>query len=190
MTMESRPTVAYQGAPGAYSHEACLRLAPHLEPVACPDFAGAIAAVAGGACECALLPVENNTAGMVPGVSAMIADAGLHVIADAWLPIRHQLMVNAGVAMVSVRTVHSHPMALAQCGKAIARLRLQAVEAFDTAGAAQALSQTEDPSMAVIASRAAAEIYGLDILLPNIEDDPSNATLFAVVSRAPRPDDR
>jgi prephenate dehydratase len=188
--MARRPTVAYQGAPGAFSHEACLRLVPHDEPVAFPQFADAIAAVVSGACECALLPVRNNTAGDVPGVATMIEDAGLHVSADAWLPISHQLLANAGVALASLRTVKSHPMALAQCVGTLRRLKLKPVEAFDTAGAARELAQTEDHSTGVIASRAAAEIYGLDIVAPNIEDDPSNATLFAIVSREPRPGGR
>ena len=179
--------VAYQGAPGAYSHEACLRLMPHDDPVAFEDFDGAIQAVLSGDCESALLPVENNTAGKVPGVAELIESSGLHVSADAWLPIRHQLIAIPDTAMGAVRSVHSHPMALAQCGKTIRKLRLTPVEAFDTAGAAQELAESPDPAVAVIASRAAAEIYGLQILLPNIEDDPENATLFAVVSREPPP---
>ena len=180
-------SVAYQGAPGAFSHEACLRLMPHDQPVAFGDFAGAIGAVISGQCESALLPVENNTAGKVPGVAELIAEAGLHVSADAWLPIRHQLIAVPDTTLGSIRSVRSHGMALAQCGKTIRKLRLVAVEAFDTAGAAQELSESQDPAVAVIASRTAAELYGLQILLPNIEDDPDNATLFAVVSREPRP---
>ena len=180
--------VAYQGAPGAYSHEACLRLVPHDDPVAFEEFSGAIEAVLSGGCECALLPVENNTAGKVPGVAEMIEQAGLHVSADAWLPIRHQLITVAETTMGALRTVHSHPMALAQCGKTLRKLKLKPIEAFDTAGAARQLAESQDPTVAVIASRAAAELYGLHILLPNIEDDPDNATLFAVVSREPRPD--
>jgi prephenate dehydratase len=182
--------VAYQGAPGAYSHEACLRLMPHDDPVAFEDFDGAIQAVLSGDCESALLPVENNTAGKVPGVGELIEASGLHVSADAWLPIRHQLIAVPDAVMGAVRSVHSHPMALAQCGKTIRKLRLKAVEAFDTAGAAQELADSPDPTVAVIASRAAAELYGLQILLPNIEDDPDNATLFAVVSREARPPGR
>jgi prephenate dehydratase len=185
--MAGRPTVAYQGAPGAFSHEACLRLLPHDEPVAFPQFADAIAAVISGECECALLPVRNNTAGEVPGVSKLIEDAGLHICADAWLPISHQLLANAGVTLGSLKTASSHPMALAQCAKTLKRLRLKPVEAFDTAGAAQQLAQNEDQTSAVIASRTAGEIYGLEIVAPNIEDDPGNATLFAIVSREPRP---
>ena len=179
--------VAYQGAPGAYSHEACLRLVPHDEPVAFADFEGAIQAVLSGDCQSALLPVENNTAGKVPGVAELIEGSGLHVSADAWLPIRHQLIAVDDTSVGAIKSVRSHPMALAQCGKTIRKLRLERVEAFDTAGAAQELARSQDPTVAVIASRAAAEIYGLQILLPNIEDDPDNATLFAVVSREPRP---
>ncbi len=132
--------VAYQGAPGAFSHEACLRLMPHDEPIAFEEFAGAIGAVLSGDCETALLPIENNTAGKVPGVAEQVEQAGLHVVADAWLPIRHQLIAIAGTSVGAIRTVHSHPMALAQCGKTIRKLKLQAVEAFDTAGAAQGLA--------------------------------------------------
>jgi prephenate dehydratase len=185
--MARRPTVAYQGAPGAFSHEACLRLVPHDEPVAFAQFADAIAAVVSGECECALLPVRNNTAGDVPGVASMIENAGLHVRADAWLPISHQLLAKPGVPLGSLRAVKSHPMALAQCTGAIRRLKLNPVEAFDTAGAAQELARSSDHATGVIASRAAAEIYGLEIVAPRIEDDPDNATLFAIVSREPRP---
>jgi len=179
--------VAYQGAPGAYSHEACLRLLPHDDPVAFEDFAGAIQAVISGDCESALLPVENTTAGRVPGVAELIESSGLHVSADAWLPIRHQLIAIPDTTTGAIRSVRSHAMALAQCGKTIRKLRIKPVEAFDTAGAAQELAESPNPSVGVIASRAAAELYGLQILLPNIEDDPDNATLFAVVSKEPRP---
>lgn len=179
--------VAYQGAPGAFSHEACLRLMPHDEPVAFEEFSQAIGAVLSGECETALLPVENNTAGKVPGVEELIAQSGLHVSADAWFPIRHQLIAVDETNTGALRRVRSHPMALAQCGKTIRKLKLEAEQAFDTAGAARELSESRDPTTGVIASRAAAELYGLQILLPNIEDDPENATLFAVVSRDPRP---
>jgi prephenate dehydratase len=173
-------TIGYQGAPGAFGHEACLAFVPGQEPRAFASFAAVAAAVAAGETECGLLPVENSTAGEVPGVRALIAGTGLAVAAEHRLPVRMHLLGLPEAELGRIETVVSHPMALRQCRGHIAALSLATEEAPNTALAAQALA---DARKAVLASAAAAKLYGLRILAADMQDDPDNATVFALVVR-------
>lgn len=170
-------TVAYQGAPGAFSHQACLIFLPRHAHIARPTFAGVAAAVGQGTADFGMLPLSNSAAGKVDGVSELIADAGLIVEAEYRLPVRMHLLGLSGSRLDDIHMVWSHPMALKQCSRAICRLGLMPREAANTALAAQSL---EDPRAAVLASEAAAAIYGLSILLRDLQDDPDNSTLFAL----------
>lgn len=172
--------VAYQGAPGAFAHEACLAFALDHEPRAYPSVAAAAAAVAAGEAACGLLPLENSAAGEVPGVRSVIAEAGLVIAAEHRLPVRMHLLGLPGAQLASITTIVSHPVALRQCGARLAALGVATEEAPNTALAAQAL---RDPRKAVLASQAAARLYGLRILAADMQDDPDNATIFARVVR-------
>jgi prephenate dehydratase len=172
--------VAYQGVPGAFGHEACLAFLPGHIPMPMPSFAAVAQAVADGAAECGMLPLENSRAGPVEGVSELIEAGGLTVAARHLLPVRMHLMALPGATLAELRTVASHPVALRQCTAAIARLGLIAEPAANTAVAAQSLAVLES---AALASEAAARLYGLEILLRDVQDDPDNATIFAVVRR-------
>ena len=174
---------AFQGVPGAFSHEAAGALLPGCTPVPHRTFAEAFAAVEEGACDRAVIPVENSIAGPVPEVAALLPGCALEVEAEAWRPIRLALLVLPGTVLEELRTAHSHPMALKQCAGSLAQLGLRPVEAFDTAGAAAELAAAGDRSRAAVASRLAGAIAGLQVLREDLEDTPANRTRFLVLRR-------
>ena len=173
---------AYQGEPGAFSHEACIDLRPWDEPVACGSFDAAIAALRAGEVGCALIPVENSTIGRIEPAATLVETAGLTVVSEVWRPIRLALMAPRGARLGDVRTAESHPAALDQCVGALAALGVEAVEAFDTAGAARAVAEAGDPSRAAVAPVRAAEVYDLSILRNDIQDSTDNRTRFVLLS--------
>jgi prephenate dehydratase len=174
---------AFQGAPGAFSHEACGLYAPGYEPVAFPWFDEAIEAVTTGVCDIAVLPVHNVTAGAVEDVARLLPQSGLRELARHDMIIRQNLMALPGVTLDEITEVRTHPMAIGQCRIFLNKHGLKAVEALDTAGAAQDLAASGERTVAVIAAREAANLYGLNILAPDIQDDPTNYTTFVVAGR-------
>ena len=177
------PCVAFQGILGAFSHEASRALLPDFEPAAYPTFAAAFAAVENGACERAVIPVENSLAGPVPEVGPLLSASPLKVLAEAARPIEIALLVVAGAALPDLARVKSHPMALKQCRATLAKLGLEAVDAFDTAGAAAEVARAGDRSTAAAASVTAGALHGLVVLRRNIEDGDDNVTRFLVLGR-------
>ena len=177
--------VAFQGAFGAFSHEACRACLPHADPVPFETFAAAFAAVREGACALGFIPFRNSSAGAVPEVAELLPASGLEIMSEHAWPIHLQLLGRPGSTLAEIEVVASHPMALKQCRRALAELAVRIEPAYDTAGAAKALAGSADRRRAVGAPRAAAELYGLDILRADIEDLADNTTWFAVVRRAP-----
>jgi len=175
--------VAFQGARGAFSYEACLALRPWNEPRGYATFAEAIEAVASGECECGLIPVENSIVGLLPDPNRLIEEHGLRIVAEAWRPMRQMLMAIPDAKLSDLKTVESHPVALSQCKASIAALGLKAVEAYDTAGAAELVAEGGDNTRAAIAPAVAAEIYDLRILKGDMQDTTDNRTRFVVVER-------
>ena len=173
---------AYQGAPGAFSHEAVIDLRPWDEPVAYDSFEAAIGALKSGEVGCALIPVENTTIGRVEPAASLIEAAGLTVVSEVWRPIRLALMAPAGARIGDIRTAESHPAALGQCTGTLGGLGIQPVEAFDTAGAARAVAEARDPTRAAVAPVRAAEVYELSILRNDIQDSADNRTRFVLLS--------
>jgi prephenate dehydratase len=180
---QSKPRAAFQGVFGAFSHEACKGCLPQAEPVPFESFEAAFEAVRSGDCELGFIPVWNSTAGPVPEVAELLPQSGLATIAEHVWPIHLQLLVMPGVTLEQVRTVASHPMALKQCRHFLSQHGLTGEPTYDTAGAAQDLAESGDRERAAVASRAAAELYGLEILRADIEDAPENATRFLVLQR-------
>lgn len=178
-----RPTVAYQGAPGAFSHQACLRFAADHEPVPFDSFSAAFEAVRLGRCDRGLIPRENSIAGPVPEVAALLPGSGLKVLAEHRLPISLCLLARPGVSLDDLREAASHPMALKQCRASLARLALTAVEAFDTAGAARLVAEHGPDHRGAVAPETAAALYGLEILARDLQDAPDNATTFLLLAR-------
>jgi prephenate dehydratase len=173
--------VAFQGVPGAFSHEAALQHLPGAELQPCESFAALFDALASGSCALAFVPVENTIAGPVPEVAERLSRPGLVVLAEHDWPISMHLMAHAGASLRSVQRVASHPMALKQCARFLARHAMTGVEAFDTAGAAAALAGQADLSQAAIAPRAAARLYGLTLLAEDIQDRADNLTRFLLL---------
>ena len=173
-------TVAYQGAPGAFSHEACLRFLPDHEAVGVAAFADVVEAVEAGRADFGILPLSNNEAGET-GARNLIESSGLRIAARHALPVRMHLLGLPSATLDGIRTVASHPVALRQCARTLARLGVQTEEATNTALAARGLSRIDH---GVLASEAAAEQYGLAILMRDLQDRPDNATTFAVVARS------
>ncbi len=181
--MSDRKTIVFQGEPGANSHLACREAYPGYEPVACPTFEDAFAAVSSGEAALGMIPIENSIAGRVADIHHLMPQSDLHIVAEWFLPVRHQLMAPKGARIGEIRTVESHVHALGQCRNIIRKLKVKAVVAADTAGSAREVAQAGDRSRAAIATRLAAEIYGLDVLAENIEDEAHNTTRFIVLAR-------
>ncbi len=175
-------SVAYQGEPGANSHIACINFDKTLEPLACATFEDALAAVRNGAVRSALIPVENSVAGRVADVHHLLPNSGLHIVGEHFERIHHQLMALPGATLAGLKTVHSHTQALGQCRAALQKLGLKPVPEADTAGSARMVAEDGDPTKAAIASKLAAEIYGLNILKSGIEDASHNTTRFLVLA--------
>ena len=181
------PGIAFQGAFGANSDEACREHFPDYQPVPCDTFEDAFEAIRSGACALGLIPVENSIAGRVSDVHHLLPQSGLRIIGERFKPIRFHLMANQGVRLDQLTTVASHVMALGQCRRAIRELGLRTEIASDTAGAAKALAEAPDMTRAAIAPALAAELYGLDILRSGMEDEHHNTTRFLVMTADPAP---
>jgi prephenate dehydratase len=175
--------IAYQGEPGANSHIACRDVYPDWEPLPCATFEDAFAAVDEGRAKLAMIPIENSVAGRVADIHHLLPTSGLHITGEFFLPIHHQLMGLKGATLADLTHVQSHVQALGQCRKTLRRLKLQAVTAADTAGSARFVAQNNDKSQGAIASTLAAEIYGLDVLASNIEDEAHNTTRFIILQK-------
>jgi prephenate dehydratase len=175
--------IIYQGEPGANSHLACKEAYPAYEPIPCPTFEDCFSALQSGDVDLGMIPIENSVAGRVADIHHLMPTSDLHIIAEWFLPIRNQLMAPKGATLQTIKSVESHVMALGQCRKVIRELKLKPVVAADTAGSAREVAESKDPSRAAIASRLAADIYGLNILKENVEDESNSTTRFIVLSR-------
>ena len=176
--------VAFQGAQGAFSHEACTALRPWDVAVPFASFAEALTALTSGDCDTAMIPIENSTIGVVEPAATLVREGGYAVLADVWRPIRHALMAVPGAKLSDIRTIESHPIALDQCRVNLGKLGAKIVVAFDTAGAARDVADSLDSSRAALAPMAAAEAYGLEILRNDLQDSADNRTRFVLLGRA------
>jgi len=179
-------TIAFQGAPGAYSDLACRQVFPDMVTLPCAGFDDAMAAVRDGQAALAMLPVENSVAGRVADIHHLLPDSGLHIIGEHFARVEHHLLAVPGATIADLKTVRSHVHALSQCRKLIRELDLKAVVAADTAGSAAEVARAGDKSVASIASELAGKIYGLVSLRQNIEDAEHNTTRFLIMSKEPQ----
>jgi prephenate dehydratase len=177
--------IAYQGEPGANSHIACREVYPEWEPVACATFEDAFGAIQDSSAELGMIPIENSIAGRVADIHHLMPVSGLHICGEFFLPIHFQLLGLKGAALGGLTSVHSHVHALGQCRKIIRRLGLKPVVAGDTAGSAREIAAAGDRARASLATRLASEIYGLDILAEDVEDEAHNTTRFVILSKQP-----
>jgi prephenate dehydratase len=175
--------IAYQGEPGANSDLVSRQAYPDLIPLPCATFEDAFAAVTEGRAALGMIPIENSIAGRVADIHHFLPHSGLHIIGEHFLPIHFQLMAPKGATREGLREVYSHVHALGQCRRVIRDLGLAPHTAGDTAGAAREVAEWNDPTRAALAPRLAAEIYGLDILAEDVEDEAHNTTRFIVLSK-------
>jgi len=175
--------VAYQGVYGAYSHLACHHIFPDYEAVACKSFDDTLFLVEEDKADIALIPMENSTAGRVEEIYRLLPKMKLYIIEEHFEPVNHCLLALPEVALEDIKSVSSHPQALAQCKNHIEKYNLDAIAKFDTAGSAEELLSLQDKSHAAIASSLAAKIYNLNILKEGFQDLKNNTTRFLVVSK-------
>ena len=175
--------IAFQGEPGANSHIAIVEAFPDAEPLPCATFEDALAAISSGEAELGMIPIENSIAGRVADIHHLLPASGLFIVGEWFLPIHHQMMAPRGAKLDDIKNIESHVHALGQCRRIIRKMGLKAIVAADTAGSARAVAERGDKSCASLASKLAADIYGLDILAEDVEDEDHNTTRFVILAR-------
>lgn len=173
--------IAFQGALGAYSHEACQAACPEMEALPCNTFEDVIAAVRDGAASQAMLPVENSTYGRVADIHRLLPESGLHIVDEAFVRVRISLMATAGVTLEDLVRVRAHLVLLPQCRNYLKVHGIAPEAAADSAGAAAELAVEKPSNIGVLASDLAADIYGLNVLARGIEDEGHNTTRFLIM---------
>ncbi len=177
--------IIYQGEPGANSHLACLDAYPDAETIAAHTFEDAFGAVQNSTADLAMIPIENSVAGRVADIHHLLPQSDLYVIGEHFERVRHQLLVIEGTNLEDLKTIHSHTMALGQCRNVIREQKLDPIPEADTAGSARLIKERGDKTQAAIASSLAAQIHGLTILKPDIEDADHNTTRFLILAKDP-----
>lgn len=183
MTAPGKGRIAFQGEPGAYSHQACREARPDMEALPCATFEDAIEAVRKGDADLAMLPVENSTYGRVADIHHLLPDSGLNIIDEAFVRVHINLLAVPGTPLSGVEAAMSHTVLLGQCRGFLRQHGLRTITGADTAGSARQVSANANPKVAALASELAGEIYGLDVLARHIEDKQNNTTRFLVMSR-------
>ena len=178
----TKKIVAFQGVLGAYSHMAAQASLPDHEVMPVASFSEMMAKVRNGEADKAMVPVENSTAGRVADIHHLLPNSGLKIAAEHFQPVNHQLLGIKGTSVSDITHAHSHEQALAQCRESLETNGILPVTHADTAGAAQDIAARGDTHHAAIASRLAAETYGLDILSEHFEDMASNTTRFLIMA--------
>ncbi len=174
--------VAFQGEPGAYSEQAVFGYFSHVDTLPCESFDNVFTAVTDGLCEHGLIPIENSLAGSIHQNYDLLLRNNLHIVGEYYLRVRHCLIVVPGVKKSDIRKVISHTQALGQCAGYLRGLGVKIEAEYDTAGSVKILKSTGDLHTAAIASRRAAEIYGMEILEEGIEDNSENYTRFLAIA--------
>ncbi len=177
--------IAFQGHPGAYSHLACRKFFPDMEPLPTAAFEDTLDAVRQGKARYAIIPIENSVAGRVADIHQLMPEADLHIVGEHFDRVEHHLLAVKGASLKTISRVHSHVHALGQCGQFLRRHGLEPVVHADTAGAAAEIARMNDPASAAIASALAGKVYGLKSIRARIEDAQHNTTRFLVLARRP-----
>jgi prephenate dehydratase len=184
MILDPVPTrISYQGEPGSNSDTACREVFPVLGRLPSATFEDALDAVSTGNADLAMIPVENSTAGRVADIHHLLPESKLYIVGEHFLPIHFHLMGLPGTTLDQIRTVRSHSHAFWQCRRLIRERSWNCAAADDTAGAAREVRELGDPAVAALAPRLAAELYGLQVLAENVEDEHHNTTRFLVLAR-------
>jgi len=174
--------VGFQGEAGAFSEAAIRRLFSDAESVPCPTVSEVFASVEAGRIEFGVVPLENSYAGSINETYDLLMSHQVQIVAETILRVSHCLLAVPDVRAADVRTVYSHAQALEQCSRFLSSIGTRRIALDDTAGAARFVAEERPRDAAAIASREAAEIYGLSIVAADIEDSPDNSTKFVVIT--------
>ncbi|WBU65221.1 prephenate dehydratase [Paracoccus aerodenitrificans] len=177
--------IAFQGEPGAYSHQACRDARPDMTALPCRTFEDVIEAVRSGQADLAMLPVENSTYGRVADIHHLLPESGLHIIDEAFVRVHISLLALPGVTLSEVTDAMSHTVLLGQCRDFLRQHGIQGMTGLDTAGSAKIVAEQGQRHIAALAAPLAGEIYGLNRLADEIEDRKNNTTRFLIMSRDP-----
>lgn len=181
--------IAFQGEPGAYSEQAVFNYFGAVETKPCESFDVVFDSVVSDACEYGLIPIENSLAGSIHQNYDLLLRHDLHIVGEYPLRVQHCLIALPDVKKEDIKRAISHPQALGQCAAYLRGLGIKAESAYDTAGSVKMLKESGSRDTAAIASRRAAELYGMQILEEGIEDNPENYTRFLAISKtAVKPD--
>src|ERR1700716_484362 len=175
--------IAFQGEAGANSHIAIAEAYPDAEPLACPTFEDALAAITSGEADLGMIPIENSVPGRVADIHHLLPQSGLFIVGEWFEPIHHQLMAPRGAGLTGIKAGGGPVHALGQCRNIIRKLGIRPIVSGDTAGSARIVAERSDKSCASIASKLASDIYGLDILAEDVEDETHNTKRFVVLAR-------
>src|SRR5215212_8182069 len=179
--------VAYQGEAGAYSEEGALALFPDAERQALPSIRKVFEAVEVGRVAAGLVPLDNSQAGSINETYDLFLRHGLHLVGETVVRVDHCLLALAGSTIDELREVMSHPQAIAQCEEFLSALEVTVRAEYNTAGAAKRIAEQRLERVGAIASRRAAELYGLEVLAESIQTYPDNYTRFGALSRVSQP---
>ena len=174
------PKVAFQGERGAYGEMATLQYFPNATPLPLKSFQDVFDTAENGEVEYIVVPVENSIEGSINEIYDLLLQTKMNVVGEIYQRVRHCLIANRGAKLI--RYVHSHPQALAQCRAYLQKKGFEPVPTYDTAGAAKMIKESKMADSAAIASKRAAELYGMEILDEGIEDRKNNYTRFLVLS--------
>ncbi|MBB5721010.1 prephenate dehydratase [Loktanella ponticola] len=177
--------IAFQGELGAYGHQACAETCPDYAPLPCPTFNSAIEAVRNGDAALGMIAVENSTYGRVADVHSLLPESGLNIVDEAFVRVHINLLGQKGADLAQITDAHGHVVILPQCAGFLTEHAIRGVVSSDNAKAARDVAEGTDPTQGALASELAADIYGLDVLARNIEDQDNNTTRFIVMAREP-----
>ena len=179
--------VAFQGEAGAYSEQAVLGHFGSVETLPCESFEAVFDAVNAASCQAGMIPIENSLAGSIHQNYDLLLRNELQIVGEFFLRVHHCLIAVPGVRKQDLQKALSHPQALGQCAGYLRSHGIQAEQAYDTAGSVKLLRESGARDTAAIASRRAAELYGMDVLEEGIEDNPENYTRFLAIQQTPKP---
>ncbi len=183
----SKSVIAFQGEPGAYSELAAFEyFKSKIETMPSESFGSVFDAIIHSECDFGMLPFENSLTGSIHRNFDLITRHDVNIVGEFHMRVSHCLLGLTGVNVDDIMVVHSHPQALQQCERSLAKLGVHTIAETDTAGSARFVKAKSNSATAAIASRRAAEVYGLEILIEKMEDNPANFTRFLALAKEPK----
>ena len=180
---QSNLKISYQGVPGSYSFITSKTLYPTAELISHSTFKEAMTTVEVGSADFAVIPIENSNAGRVQDVHLLLPSMNLYIVDEYYLPIQHQLLGIKGSKLEDITVALSHPQALAQSSKFLSEQGIATEKRLNTAMACVEVANGKDKTKAAVASSLAAEMYNMEILAKNIQNDPDNRTRFIILAK-------